>query len=264
MKKLSVVIPAYNAEKTIEECLNSVVAECNSINEDYEIIVVDDGSTDSTYNLLKNYSKKNQNLIIIKQENKGVSAARNAGIKKSSGEFIAFNDSDDKWLHGKLKKQFEYFEKNPYCDLISSQYSNFQRTKIPTKITFKMEVFHNYYVCQSSIMKAKVAKEILFPENMRYSEDMRFFMQVLLKYNCVYLPKSATTSILNKLTFGDIGLSSNLKKMYKGELSNIKFAFINKKISLFTYLVALFYSYLKYLRRCIISKLHKSKNRTNK
>lgn len=261
MKKLSIVIPAFNAEKTIEECLSSVIKECNSIDIDYEIIVVDDGSTDSTYNLIESFSKTNSNIKIIKQKNKGVSNARNTGIKNSTGDYIAFNDSDDKWLPGKLKYQLDYFSNHKDCDLVSSQYSNIKRTKEPKKITFRMEVFHNYYVCPASLLKANIAREILFPENMSYSEDMRFFMEILLKYNCVCLPNIATTSILKKLTFGDIGLSANLKEMYKGELSNIKFAFLNKKISLFIYLIALLYSYFKYLRRKIISSLYSKRNK---
>lgn len=91
-KLISIIIPAYNAEKTIERCIISIK------NQDYdniEIIVIDDGSTDSTKNILENLKKEIKNLKVYIKKNEGVSIARNLGIEKSNGEFIIFVDSDD-------------------------------------------------------------------------------------------------------------------------------------------------------------------------
>lgn len=86
------IVPAYNVEKYIVNCLESILQQ--SVSFDYEVIVVNDGSTDTTASLLENY-KHRKGLRIIHQENRGLSAARNTGIACSKGEYLCFVDSDD-------------------------------------------------------------------------------------------------------------------------------------------------------------------------
>lgn len=96
--QVSVIIPTFNRAQTIARAVDSVLAQSDPA---VELIVVDDGSTDDTRALLEN----RVGVTLISQSNQGVSAARNAGIKAASGEWIAFLDSDDEWLPEKLKKQ---------------------------------------------------------------------------------------------------------------------------------------------------------------
>ena len=90
--KVSVIIPVYNREKYIGECLDSVLRQ--SLVEK-EIICIDDGSTDNTLNIIHSYVNKNNNLILLQQQHQGAAAARNYGIDEAKGEYIAFMDSDD-------------------------------------------------------------------------------------------------------------------------------------------------------------------------
>jgi len=109
MPKVSVIIPTYNCAGFIKEALDSAINQSFS---DLEILVVDDGSTDNTAEVLQSYISKK----IIKyfyQDKKGVSAARNLGIRESQGELIALLDADDIWLPDKLSLQIELIEKNP-------------------------------------------------------------------------------------------------------------------------------------------------------
>ena len=92
-KTLSIIIPCYNVEKYIEECLESV---CNDLDADIEVICVNDGSTDGTLDILEQWKQKDARVIVINQENKGVSVARNQGLHIAKGKFIYFLDSDDK------------------------------------------------------------------------------------------------------------------------------------------------------------------------
>jgi len=92
MKKVTVIIPTYNMEKYITGAVDSAL---NQTYENCEIIVIDDGSTDNTFNILKRYNNK---IRYIKQDNKGLACARNVGIKKSIGDYIALLDADDIWL----------------------------------------------------------------------------------------------------------------------------------------------------------------------
>ena len=91
--KLSIIVPVYNVEKYVEKCLNSL---CNLETEN-EIIIVNDGSTDSSLKIVEEFKKNhdNENIVIISQENKGLSEARNTGLRKAKGEYVSFIDSDD-------------------------------------------------------------------------------------------------------------------------------------------------------------------------
>ncbi len=105
--QVSVIIPTYNRAWIIEEAIDSVLAQDYT---EFELIVVDDGSTDQTSDVLNAYRN---DIKVLCQKNKGVSAARNRGIAEASGKFIAFLDSDDLWLPQKLTVQIEFFNQTP-------------------------------------------------------------------------------------------------------------------------------------------------------
>jgi glycosyltransferase involved in cell wall biosynthesis len=105
--KVSVIIPTYNRGWTLREAIDSVLAQEFA---DFELIVVDDGSTDHTREILDSHG---QDIIVLRQPNQGVSAARNRGIDESHAQLVAFLDSDDLWLPQKLTRQVEFFKFNP-------------------------------------------------------------------------------------------------------------------------------------------------------
>ena len=92
MQKVSVIISVYNVEKYLARCLDSVI---NQTLKDIEIICVNDGSTDNSAQILEEYAQKDERIKVITQVNSGLSEARNTGMSASTGEFIAFLDSDD-------------------------------------------------------------------------------------------------------------------------------------------------------------------------
>jgi glycosyltransferase involved in cell wall biosynthesis len=104
---VSVIIPTYNRGWILKQAVESVLAQDFG---DYELIVVDDGSTDNSQEMLQSYR---QDLIVLRQNNQGVSAARNRGIAEASGQLVAFLDSDDLWLPNKLSHQVGFFKDNP-------------------------------------------------------------------------------------------------------------------------------------------------------
>jgi len=121
---VSVVIPAYNSARYIAQTIESVLKQSYR---PFEIIVVDDGSTDDTRSVLEKYRDW---IIYIHQENAGEPAARNTGIRQARGDFIAFLDADDLWLPDKLKFQMDYFEKHPEVALVYSDMKLFDETGI--------------------------------------------------------------------------------------------------------------------------------------
>lgn len=103
MIKYSFIVPVYNTEKYLKKCLDSLV---NQTYKDFEIIVVNDGSTDKSSSIISKYQKKYKNIIIIDKENEGLSMARNRGVQKSSGKYIIFVDSDD-YVSNKLLEEID-------------------------------------------------------------------------------------------------------------------------------------------------------------
>ena len=91
--KISIIVPVYNMEKYLEECLKSIEAQTNF--ESLEVILVNDGSTDKSLSIIKEHASRYENFVVIDQINSGVSAARNNGIKAAKGEYVCFVDPDD-------------------------------------------------------------------------------------------------------------------------------------------------------------------------
>ncbi len=108
--QISVIIPTFNRAGVILKALGSVLAQKGA---SFEVVIVDDGSTDETRVLIQDVSRETPKVQYLFQPNQGPSAARNLGILRASSEFIAFLDSDDEWLPGKLKAQLDFFERNP-------------------------------------------------------------------------------------------------------------------------------------------------------
>ena len=94
---ITVVVPVYNVEKYLERCINSIIHQTIK---NIEIILVNDGSTDGSRKICEYYRENDERVILINQENQGLSAARNTGIDKATGKYICFVDSDD-WVHEK-------------------------------------------------------------------------------------------------------------------------------------------------------------------
>lgn len=107
--KVTIVIPVYNAEKYLRACIESLLKQTLFL-QDMEIILIDDGSTDSSAEIYSEYTRKYSNIIAIKQENQGVSAARNVGIKEAKGKYIMFLDSDDTLSNNTVKNVTDFFD----------------------------------------------------------------------------------------------------------------------------------------------------------
>lgn len=108
MPKISIIVPVYNTEKYIKDCLDSIL---NQSFKDFEILCINDGSTDRTLQILEKYKADDKRITVINQENRGQSAARNIGIDKAEGDYICFVDSDDMIVKDTLKILVDAIEK---------------------------------------------------------------------------------------------------------------------------------------------------------
>lgn len=130
MPRVSVVIPAYNRADTLPDALDSLLAQTYA---DFEVIVVDDGSTDNTKSVVEAYCKKDSRIICYCQENKERSAARNQGIRLSRGEYITFLDADDVYFPEKIEKQVAVLDSVKDSDFVYCHYKAMDRRGNPVK-----------------------------------------------------------------------------------------------------------------------------------
>lgn len=258
---VSVIIPAYNAERTILECLESVKKQTYS---KLEVIVVNDGSKDCTVDILNKFKNKNKEfpLTIYSINNSGPATARNWGIKNSHGEFIAFLDSDDKWHPTKIEKQIYYLKKYPEIDLLGCNYSIGRSSKIHKDgimfISKKQLLFKNPFPTPCVILRKQIIQNNLyFSEGKKFSEDYLLWLNIAFNnHKCAKLHEQLTI-LDDKPTYGHKGLSSRLWDMEKGELSNYKYLYDNSKITLWLFSIATLFSFLKFCKRIIITYIRK-------
>lgn len=128
--KVSVIVPGYNVEHYIKECLDSLL---NQTLQEIEIICVNDGSKDKTLEIMTEYSKKDQRVVVVDKPNGGLSSARNAGLEKGKGEYILFLDSDDYLASNALEVLYEKAAENDADDVLYSAESFFEKEELKEK-----------------------------------------------------------------------------------------------------------------------------------
>ncbi len=202
MPKVSVIIPTYNRAHLVGRAIRSVL---NQTYHDFEIIVVDDGSTDNTEEVVKGFNDERMRYIRHK-ENKGGATARNTGIKAAKGEYIAFQDSDDEWLLKKLEKQMEVFKNaSPEEGVV---YAGFWRIKKGKKtytpsseITRKEGNIHkallkgNFVTTQAAVVKKECFEKAgMFDERLRRLQDWELWIRISKYYNFKYINEPLVVS----------------------------------------------------------------------
>lgn len=242
MPMISVIIPVYNAEHTILSCMESV----NHQNyENVEVIVIDDGSTDRSKEIIETYIVEHAlHWIFISRENCGVAKTRNEGIQKSNGDFIAFLDSDDVWMEEKLSKQMALIQETKAV-FVST---NIRQTdsNVGYQIYHLKDLLRSNKVCTSTVLVSKAVLNDIgcFNENMQYSEDYNLWLRIVKKY-----PIYIMNEILTKYNENSQGLSSHLWKMEKGELSNYKELLNDKTITFLEFVKSSLFSVSKFMIR---------------
>ncbi|MEM3041641.1 MAG: glycosyltransferase, partial [Nitrososphaerota archaeon] len=190
--KVSVIIPTYNYQEYISQSIESVLKQTV---QDFEIIVVDDGSTDNTRSVVQVYvDKYPQKVRYIYKENGGVASALNVGIQMAQGKYIAWLSADDIFFPTKLEKQLQVFEMYPevglcYTDLLvidgSGRLLKEQRSSYyPNRETRIRELLFKPYINGSTAMFRRECVEKLggFDEELNYTADLEFWYRILSHY----------------------------------------------------------------------------------
>ncbi|MEH6947937.1 glycosyltransferase [Bacillus sp. JJ634] len=266
--KISVIIPVYNAEKYIEDCIKSLL---NQSLQECEFIFVNDGSEDNSSQVIEKYKKHDSRMKLINQENQGVSIARNEGLQVATGKYVGFVDADD-FIESDMFKRLYQSAQLYNCDIVISNFeSELEGHKVITKYPFpkgiilseeylKTELLpyflksDNFNTVCNKIFKNKLIKSqhIIFPEKVALGEDGMFNIQFFsyaetamyidyTGYHYREVPGSATRSIEEKDYF------NRAIEVYTSKLPEIYLTNINQeKVQQFRS-IKLIYSVLSYI-----------------
>ncbi len=187
--KFSVIVPCYNSEKFLKETLDNLLGQTLK---EIQIITINDGSTDSTAEILDEYAAKDSRILSIYQENAGVSSARNNGIKNADGKYIAFLDSDDIYSENALEKMYNSLEETNsdmgICRIMRFGYGGNEYNPIADSLASETEIdvfdkrlVWNFLLGNKCFRTALLKEsEVRFPP-LRYSEDAAFLMPFIYK-----------------------------------------------------------------------------------
>lgn len=218
---VSAVIPAYNASLFLPEAIESVLSQTFT---NFELLVVDDGSTDNTASIVKQYSQKDSRVKLFSQTNQGVSFSRNLGVELAQSKYVAFLDADDRWLPDKLAAHVEYLENNPQVGISFSrvkfigsdgQFTGQISTGRLTNIQPEHLLYENPTTTTSNwVVRREVFQEFGgFDQQMSYSEDLDFLLRVRLSQKWQV---EGIDQVLICYRTNSKGLSSELSRMDEG------------------------------------------------
>jgi glycosyltransferase involved in cell wall biosynthesis len=259
---ISVVIPAYNAEKTIRRALNSVE---NQSLLPKEVIVIDDCSSDQTNEIIREYMKESR--LVIRHEiqsiNSGAGSARNAGWLLASEKYVAFLDADDIWHPRKLEIQFAQMEKSDSCAM-SCHYRHVTDSEVWTEVKFESSHqryfdFRDFLIrnrCATPSVMVKREITARFHPGKRYAEDYLLWLQISALYGPVLFIDLPLVHCSNPI-YGGPGLSGNLKQMHKDESSALRQIKKEGLISPSSYVLYAIWWNSKYLFRQLDNRLLK-------
>jgi glycosyltransferase involved in cell wall biosynthesis len=272
--KVSIIIPCYNYSRYLHECFSNLQAMTY---QDWEAIVIDDGSTDQTMEVVRSWQTKEPRIQYFYQQNQGVSKARNYGLNKSNGDLIQFLDADDLLSKEKLEVQVAYFKKFQEADLTYTENYYFQdgfsKTKFPDQEmlgrewmirfsgegAFAMEqlIRNNLAVVSSPMIRKDLAKKAgNFPESIAHTEDWQYWMQCVLAgariqfiqnknaYTLIRVHGKSVSQATQTMRYGELNLRTWLsetlsKNMLFSESETARLSAINedRKKQLFKYIM---------------------------
>jgi glycosyltransferase involved in cell wall biosynthesis len=248
---VSVVIPTHNRQNNIAFAIASVEEQTFKAD---EIIIIDDGSTDSTPEFLKNHLCRscNTRIVVITQNNKGPAAARNAGINAATCDYVAFLDDDDYWLPHKIARQMQILKQEPDIVLLGCSADTFflRNMRRRMEVSELRLLIRNWFLTPGVIVKRKELLEIGgFPEDMKCCEDYALWLKLVIHHRCVFLNEILVKCGYGKPPYGHSGLSGDLVQLRFGEFEALAKWRQERNSKYSLYLFALFLAILRHWRR---------------
>jgi glycosyltransferase involved in cell wall biosynthesis len=275
--RVSIILPTYNGAKYINRAIESVLSQTLS---DWELLVINDGSTDETEEIIKEYIKKDNRIIYLKQENQGPAIARKNGIEKSKGEYIAFIDDDDVWIDkNKLNAQVDFLDENYEYVMVGTSGIIIDETgekimdyivPVSNESIKRSFLLKNPFIQSSVLLRKNIFNKIgEFPTpGIKFAQDYELFLTVSLfgkienfnEKTISYFMRSGNISTLHKK---DI-LKNNIEliRHFKGKYPNYYKAIIFSYLKYFIYLIIINIILGKKLKKIIFSFLFRIYRKT--
>lgn len=206
--KLTVITPVYNAEEFLSETIESVL---NQTYKDFEYLLIDDCSTDSSASIIKSYGEQDARINYIKlDKNSGAAVARNKGLENAQGRFIAFVDSDDKWYREKLEKQLAFMQENKRgftytkYERISEKGEFIGAPDFPNKLNYSDLLKNTAIACSTVIIDKSIIGDFRMPL-VRKGQDTATWLKILKEHDYAFL----VDEVLNQYRSREGSLSSD-------------------------------------------------------
>lgn len=206
--EVSVILATYNRAKYLTRCLQSVL---NQTYQNWEFIVVDDGSQDNTFEIINPYLEKFSKIRYLKHKNRGAALSRNTGIKASFGNYITFIDSDDQYLANHLQLKLDFFQKHPEIELIAGGFKSDQETWVADYYNPDQKVnIQDCVICPTFFGKRYVFFELQGFQNIVYGEDTDLWERAGKKFK--------TQKIAEPLTYLYTRAADSVSRQFSHEL----------------------------------------------
>ena len=211
MKELvSIIMPSYNTAEYIAESIKSVQAQTYS---DWELIIVDDCSTDNTDDVVKEYLTDSRIRYLKNEINSGAAISRNYALREAKGRWIAFLDSDDLWHPEKLEKQIAFMEENGYAFTYTDYMIKLNGAWIPyiydgPNVVGRTKMYNYCYFSTITVMYDREKIGLVQIEDLRKNNDYAMWLQIIEKAKCYRLPECLSYYIKHE---GSVSSGSKLK-----------------------------------------------------
>lgn len=249
LPKISVIIPVYNVEKYLNRCIESILSQSL---QDFEIILINDGSTDSSPEICNNYAKKDNRIKVIHKKNSRVAAARNDGMKVAKGEYISFVDSDD-WIESNMYKIMYEKAKELEVDIIMCDYMKrgkntiytvsqpinggfynkerieeelypnlimFEKIEFPATISNCTCLFKNDFIKRNNLYydeRIHYCEDSIFGSIAMYNANKFYYLKDNYLYNYFYNSNSTTTTYNKNKWDAYLLINNELEKYFKNK-----------------------------------------------
>lgn len=201
---VSIIVPIYNVDKYLEECILGVLSQSYL---EWELLLIDDGSTDLSGNICKSYTNVDKRIRVISKQNTGVSDTRNIGLDAAQGEYCIFLDADDYWYDSTALEKLVAIAEKYNLDIVRGEYKAvdqdgcdlFERPLTQSKIEYSQKIlspglFYTKILCGEhflvlSLIKRNVINSLRFNVKRVFLEDMEFYVHLLLQpLRCMFVP----------------------------------------------------------------------------
>lgn len=254
---ISIIIPFYNAEKFLSCCLDSIIAQTFN---NFEVILVNDGSTDSSNLIVEKYASKDKRFKVILKDNTGVSDSRNVGLNNAIGEYVIFVDADDFWCDNSCLEKLYLEAKEKSVDVIRGEFKivddkGFEiirsNNKIKSKLSyahkridsycFLNEIINGEFFIWLCLIRRNSIKDLYFEKNRIYLEDMAFYGKMLcssLSYLylplCFYAYRSNSTNSSSKMSLQKLSDAFTICYVFNGLKNDITSSLLKRSFSYYS------------------------------